>query len=102
MDSDKAVGADFEKSSVVTQFTLQVVKAGTGTGTVTSSPSGISCGTVCVNTFNAGTDIVLTMSPDSGASVTDVAIDGTSIGGVYMVELSNLSGNHTVQVTFGQ
>ena len=35
-------------------FTLQVSKNGTGIGTVTSSPSGISCGTACSRSFSGG------------------------------------------------
>jgi hypothetical protein len=37
-----------------------VTKAGTGTGTVTSSPSGINCGGTCVATFPNGTTVTLT------------------------------------------
>src|SRR5579864_6976772 len=38
---------------------LSVIPGGTGTGTVTSSPSGINCGTTCSASFNAGTQVTL-------------------------------------------
>jgi len=46
---------------------LTVAKSGTGSGTVASSPAGISCGTTCSGTYNAGTTITLTSTPDSGS-----------------------------------
>jgi cellulose 1,4-beta-cellobiosidase len=41
-------------------MTLTVVKSGVGSGTITSSPSGISCGATCSAGFAAGTVITLT------------------------------------------
>jgi uncharacterized repeat protein (TIGR02543 family) len=40
----------------------------TGRGTVTSSPTGIDCGTICSTTFTAGTQITLSATPESGAT----------------------------------
>ncbi|MBF0337885.1 MAG: peptidoglycan DD-metalloendopeptidase family protein [Nitrospirae bacterium] len=40
--------------------TLTVKKTGTGSGTVTSSPSGIDCGLTCSGTFSAGASVTLT------------------------------------------
>jgi hypothetical protein len=37
-----------------------VTKSGAGTGTVTSSPAGIGCGTICVATYANGTTVRLT------------------------------------------
>jgi hypothetical protein len=45
------------------QYTLSVAKAGTGSGTVTSSPAGITCGSACSRTYDAGTSISLSASP---------------------------------------
>jgi uncharacterized repeat protein (TIGR01451 family) len=50
--------------------TLTVTKAGSGTGTVTSSPGGISCGSVCAASFPTGTAVTLTAAPASGSSFT--------------------------------
>jgi hypothetical protein len=45
-------------------YTLTVSKSGSGSGTVTSSPAGIDCGTVCSATFAQGTYVWLTTQPD--------------------------------------
>jgi hypothetical protein len=37
-----------------------------GNGTITSSPSGINCGSTCSYSFNSGTAVALTASPSSG------------------------------------
>jgi hypothetical protein len=55
-------------AGAVATFTLNVNKAGTGSGTVTSSPAGISCGNTCSAGFPAGTAV--TLSPvAAGGSV---------------------------------
>jgi hypothetical protein len=45
---------------------LQIKKAGAGTGTVTSSPAGINCGTTCQASFFATQTVTLTEHPGSG------------------------------------
>ncbi|MBK9035920.1 MAG: hypothetical protein IPL61_32500 [Myxococcales bacterium] len=52
----------------LTQHTLVVAKAGTGAGTVTSSPAGISCGADCTEVYNFGTTVVLTATPAAGST----------------------------------
>ena len=42
---------------------LKVNKAGTGTGTVTSSPAGINCGATCTFGFDHGVTVTLTAMP---------------------------------------
>jgi len=41
-------------------FDLTITKVGTGSGTVTSSPTGITCGTSCTATFRSGQVVTLT------------------------------------------
>lgn len=48
-------------------FTLTVNRSGAGSGTVTSSPAGISCGSTCSASFNSGTSVTLTASAASGS-----------------------------------
>jgi hypothetical protein len=48
------------------QYTLTVDKV--GSGTVTSSPSGISCGSDCGEAYVAGTVVTLTASPDASST----------------------------------
>ncbi len=47
---------------------LSVTKAGTGAGTVISSPNGISCGSVCSGSFTQNQAVSLTATPDSGST----------------------------------
>jgi hypothetical protein len=48
--------------------TLSVGKAGRGTGTVTSSPAGIGCGTTCTHSYTQGTSVILTAKAAKGSS----------------------------------
>ncbi|HLD44920.1 MAG TPA: SBBP repeat-containing protein, partial [bacterium] len=48
--------------------TLTAIKAGAGAGSVSSAPTGISCGDDCTENFSAGTSITLTATPDEGSS----------------------------------
>jgi hypothetical protein len=41
------------------------VTIGGGTGTITSSPAGINCGSICATQFTTGTTVTLTASPSS-------------------------------------
>jgi hypothetical protein len=47
---------------------LTVAIAGTGSGTVTSSPSGIACPPACSAQFAPGTDVTLTATPGAGST----------------------------------
>ncbi len=47
---------------------LTVVRAGNGTGTVTSSPAGINCGATCSAGFASGAQVILTATPASGST----------------------------------
>lgn len=59
MTSATSVTATFTLSS----FTISVAKAGLGTGTVTSSPAGITCGADCTEAYAPGTLVTLTAAP---------------------------------------
>jgi hypothetical protein len=47
---------------------LSVEKAGNGSGTVTSSPSGIYCDPQCTADYDYGTAVTLTAAPDTGSA----------------------------------
>ena len=49
---------------------LAVSNAGTGTGTVVSSPAGINCGTTCAETFTATATVTLTAAPGADSTFT--------------------------------
>jgi hypothetical protein len=53
--------------NVLGRHILTVTKAGSGTGTVTSAPAGIACGTSCIATYNNGMIVNLTATPLNGA-----------------------------------
>jgi hypothetical protein len=52
------------------QHALQVARAGSGTGTVSSTPGGIACGSSCTASYPQGTEVRLTAAPDPGSSFT--------------------------------
>lgn len=52
----------------VTVHTFSVSKSGSGSGTVTSSPSGINCGSTCSASFASGTSVTLSANPASGSA----------------------------------
>lgn len=52
----------------VPSFALKVSMEGGGSGVVTSSPSGINCGSVCSGSFGVGTAVTLTASAEEGSS----------------------------------
>jgi hypothetical protein len=60
--------------------TLTVTKAGSGSGTVTSSPAGIDCGATCSASFLSGAAVTLTATPDAGATFTGWGGDCTGTG----------------------
>lgn len=54
----------------LTKHTLTVSKTGNGTGTVTSNPGGINCGTTCAADYNYSTNVILTPAT-SGSNAFD-------------------------------
>lgn len=77
---------------------LVVTKAGTGTGSVTSSASGINCGADCGDGFPLGSQVTLTVAPDAGAGFA-----GWSGGGCSGTNLSctvTMNDNISVTATF--
>ena len=64
MDAAKSVTATFALNT----YTLSVAKAGTGSGTVTSTPVGISCGADCSEVYSHGMVIMLSQTPTTGST----------------------------------
>jgi hypothetical protein len=52
------------------EVSISVILDGTGSGTVTSSPAGINCGSVCSNNFDHNTVVTLTAEADPGSTFT--------------------------------
>ncbi len=69
-------------------YALAVSKAGTGGGTVVSSPAGISCGATCNATFTSGTSVTLTAGPTAGSVFSGWSGSGCSGTGVCTIAMS--------------
>lgn len=84
-----------------TQHTLTVADAGSGSGRVSSSPSGISCGSTCSASFNEGTSVTLTATPATGSTFTGWMVDGssTTCSGTGTCTVT-ISADHSVTATF--
>jgi uncharacterized repeat protein (TIGR03803 family) len=55
-------------NSTITDYKLTVTTAGTGSGSVSSSPSGIDCPSTCSANFASGTVVTLTQTANSGST----------------------------------
>src|SRR5438105_11699992 len=66
MSAARAVAATF--TATAQTFALTVGKAGTGSGTVTSVPAGISCGATCTGSYASATAVTLTATPAAGST----------------------------------
>ena len=64
MDADRTVTAEF----TINTYTLDVTTSGTGSGTVTSDPAGITCGGVCTEDYDYSTLVTLTATQDTGST----------------------------------
>ena len=63
-----------------TQYPLTVSKTGPGSGSVTSSPGGISCGATCAANYSVGTSVTLTEVPTAGSTFTGWSAPCTGTG----------------------
>jgi hypothetical protein len=95
MDSNKTVSATFIKASV--NYTLTVNKS--GSGTITSYPSGINCGTDCSNTYTSGTSVTLVAAPEAGSTFTRWS--GGTCSGSSPTCSFNMNSNISVTANFG-
>jgi len=95
LSASQQVTAMFNTIIVQNTDVLTVSLAGTGTGTVASSPSGISCPPTCTGTFAAGSQVTLTATPGTNSSF--AGWSGACSGMTCMV---TLSANTQVTATF--
>lgn len=94
MNAARNVTANFAATRVLT-----VAKAGTGAGTVTSSPVGISCGSTCAASFIDGSTVTLTAVATSGSTFGGWSGGGCSGTGTTCTT-SALTAATTVTATF--
>ena len=86
MSGDQTVVAQF--NLVPNMNILSVTKSGPGSGTVTSSPSGINCGAVCSFAFTTGSMVTLTATPATGSNFVDWNGSGCNGNGTCVVTMS--------------
>jgi len=96
MSSAETVTATFNLLTS-SKYTLVVKKSGTGSVTVTSSPSGISCGLTCSKAYNSGTVVTLTAYPNWWTVFTGWSGAGCSGTGSCTVAMD---ANETVTANF--
>ena len=88
---------DTDEADPIVQRLLTVSKAGTGTGTVSSAPAGINCGTDCTESYNQGTSVTLTATPAAGSKLS--AWSGACTGTAATCTVS-MSAAKTVKANF--
>jgi hypothetical protein len=99
MDAAKTVTATFALQT----FALTVTKGGTGAGTVTSNPVGISCNGACPTanaSFTSGSVVVLSAVADASSTFTGwtgAGCTGTGSCVVTMSAAQNVTANFTLQ-----
>jgi hypothetical protein len=70
-----------------TTQTLTVNMSGTGSGTVTSNPTGINCGAICSASFNYNTSVTLSAVASTGSTFTGWSAGGCSGTGTCLVTM---------------
>ncbi|HWY57390.1 MAG TPA: alkaline phosphatase family protein [Terriglobales bacterium] len=76
---------------------LSVTLGGNGSGTVTSNPGGINCGTTCSAPFNAGTQVTLTETPTQNSTFAGWSVSSCGMNSTCAVTLNS---NQLVTATF--
>ena len=94
MTQARAVTATFNTAST---FALSVTRMGTGTGTVTSNPSGINCGTSCTANYATGTSVTLTAAAASGSTFAGWSGSCTGTGKLRAVDDGLAFGHRDLQ-----
>lgn len=77
---------------------LTVLRAGTGSGTVTSTPAGINCGSTCSSTFPSGTAVTLTAAAATGSVF--AGWSGGCSGATTTCSVTSAAGQPNIIATF--
>ncbi len=88
------------ETPVITQYTLTAIKAGNGTGNLSSDPIGGDCGSGCGVFDQADLPITLTATADSGSVFTGWSGGGCDSFGATPCIVSDLTGDLEVTATF--
>lgn len=79
--------------NVLPAYTLTTSTSGTGQGVITSSPSGINCGsgnTDCSEAYTSGTSVTLTATPSTGSNFFGWSGACTNLSGTCTVTMNQL------------
>ena len=76
MSAARSVTATF----TLNKYTLTVSKTGNGSGTVTSDPAGIDCGSDCSEDYDYNTLVTLSPTPSPGSTFTGWSGDSSGTG----------------------
>ena len=90
-------GDDAFAAKITPDNILTVQTDGAGTGTVTSNPAGIVCPGDCTEDYSAGTQVVLTGTPDDGSALDEWSGAGCPGNGICRATLTY---NHTITASF--
>ena len=85
-------------STQLPKLALTVSRNGSGTGTITSSPAGIDCGSACSGSFTAYSKVTLTATPSGGGTFTSWG--GTCAGATGNNCEVTMAENRAVTATF--
>ena len=80
-------------------FNVSVSKPGSGSGTVTSTPAGIACGSTCSAAFASGTQVTMTAAASSGSTFAGWSGGGCSGSGNCTV---TVNADTALSATFNQ
>ncbi|MGK0617432.1 InlB B-repeat-containing protein [Meiothermus cerbereus] len=103
MSAAQSVTATFNTAPAST-FSLTVNKSGTGSGTISSNPTGINCGATCSAAFSAGTSITLSATAASGSTFAGWSgggCSGTGTCSLTMNAAQNVTATFNTAQSFG-
>ena len=96
MNGPKLVTASFSNKPVLT-----VTKAGSGSGSVLSSPGGIDCGSDCSEPYNLNTSVTLTATPTNPTTSTFAGWSGSGCTGMGSCVVT-MDASKSVTATFNE
>lgn len=102
MDGARKVTATFNLIPPGFEYPLTVERLGTGSGTVTSNPAGIDCGSDCSESFFEGTKVTLTATPAPGSVFDHWTGGGCTGSGTCTTTMSTSRAAKAVFVAVGQ
>jgi hypothetical protein len=97
MGASKSCTATFNLQTFTLSVNLvsTITNAGTGNGSVASSPAGINCGTTCAASYSSDTVVTLTATPSSGSTFTGWSGGCSGAGNCVLTINGNISATAT-------